>query len=325
MKRTSAVRRSRGPGSREPPVRRGRPYCSSRHSPRDYRPRSTSIATRPTSRGRPAVPESILPSAEGAPRVRRQSNAPALEQPGQVGRCGHIVGETELRPPAWHARIGDEGAVAEIEDAVCRQCHHDQPERRPEARSRDGKEDRASQRLEHERLGGVSHDCKERIVGRDDDRHDGIEGAVAIQASRWQQPHANASNAPITNATPLPPWPSCSRRLSRTRSARDPDGACGRNTSGTSRSIAIGRLGAPIVVAGAAPALYPEASAACAPRRVVCGRSLSGEREQEREDDNDERRPRGVDGHVVVCHVRGSRRIRALSGNGRTGPRTTPD
>jgi photosystem II stability/assembly factor-like uncharacterized protein len=109
-------------------------------------------------------------------------NASALEQPGQVGRCGHIVRETELRPPVWDARIGHESAVAQVEDAMCRQCNHDQPERRSKARDRGGNEDRANQRLKHERMGGISHDCKERVVGRDDNRHDRIEGAVAIQA-----------------------------------------------------------------------------------------------------------------------------------------------
>lgn len=45
-----------------------------------------------------------------------------------------------------------------------------------------GKEDRANQRLENERVHGSAHDRKQRTVGCDNDRHDRIEGPVAIEA-----------------------------------------------------------------------------------------------------------------------------------------------
>ena len=70
----------------------------------------------------------------------------------------------------------------EIENTVCRERNDHDPKRPPETRCRGYEEDRSSQRLENQYMGGGAHDGKQRIVSRDHDRHDRIEGSIAVQA-----------------------------------------------------------------------------------------------------------------------------------------------
>ena len=71
--------------------------------------------------------------------------------------------------------------MREIKYAMCRERHHHNPQRPPETCDGDHEEDGASQRLENECMCRSTYDGKERIVGRDHNRHDWIEGSVAIE------------------------------------------------------------------------------------------------------------------------------------------------
>ena len=49
--------------------------------------------------------------------------APGYEAPGEPGRRDDVVGEAEARPPGRNARIGDQPAAHEVEQAVPGQAY----------------------------------------------------------------------------------------------------------------------------------------------------------------------------------------------------------
>ncbi len=72
--------------------------------------------------------------------------------------------------------------MTKVENAMCRQCRHDNPERRLEADYRGDNENRANQQLQHEGVCRTTHDRKECVEARDNNHHDRIERPVTIQA-----------------------------------------------------------------------------------------------------------------------------------------------
>jgi len=79
--------------------------------------------------------------------------------------------------------------MGEIENTMCRERKRGNPEGPPETSYRGCNEDGTGHTLKNECMCGSAHGSEQRIVGRDHDGHDRIEGPVAVEAdARGEEP-----------------------------------------------------------------------------------------------------------------------------------------
>ncbi len=109
------------------------------------------------------------------------------QQPGQI-HCGcDVIGQAEHRPPDGHTRIGYDMSVEEVKDPMRRQSSNHQPEIESKAEDWDEKEPGHDDSLHDQRLHGLTHDCKEAVIGRDHNQNGGIKGTIAVKADEAGQ------------------------------------------------------------------------------------------------------------------------------------------
>jgi hypothetical protein len=71
-----------------------------------------------------------------------------------------------------------------VEDAVAGQRHDDDPETGPESGNRSSQESGANRRFEQQDPAAPAHHAEQDIVRRDNDQHDRIEHALAVEPGK---------------------------------------------------------------------------------------------------------------------------------------------
>lgn len=115
------------------------------------------------------------------------ATGPPNQLPRKPGGGDEIEGQAEIRPPGRNARIGDQAAAEEVEQAMHGEPDGDEPLAGPEANHRDAGEGGQHHALGDERRGGAGHDREQVVIGGDDDQHRRVEGAIAVEAGERRE------------------------------------------------------------------------------------------------------------------------------------------